>query len=553
LVQDSGLTLHSNAIAEVHNWASSHYAGSCAIISTTIDWFFLLIERRKTMIELIPAQTAAYSVLKYALDAGNLLLLHSPSGRGRTTVLRKLYEETGGGFVTCKEFIETSAARHPLSLEETLYSTVTSELTKCEFVYVDDADLIHDATSSCHFYPRGSYVETALLELSNAASRSGKKLIVSTDGSIAQAFAARCFSVSIRRYSEQDYAALLKILLGSEQAARLDINKVYRFAPKLNAHQIRAACDWLRPSGPFTTERFIEYLHSQRLASNVDLGEVQEVDIHDLQGVEDVVRSLEIHIVLPLSEDALSSELSLRPKRGVLLYGPPGSGKTTIGRALAHRLRGKFFLIDGTFIAGTQDFYQRIHRVFEAAKENSPSVIFIDDADAIFEDGEERGLYRYLLTMLDGLESEGSSRVCVMMTAMNLNHLPPALVRSGRVELWLEMKLPDMEARRRILQIHMKGLPSGLSSSCDSARVLATTDGFTGADLKRLVEDAKGLFAFDHFQKAEQKEATHYFIEAANGVRENKRRFEEAQATARAKPRSPYGDHFYSQPPAEED
>ena len=101
-----------------------------------------------------------------------------------------------------------------------------------------------------------------------------------------------------------------------------------------------------------------------------------------------------------------------RSKRGVLLYGPPGTGKTTIGRALAHRLRGKFFLIDGTFIAGTQNFYNRISQVFEAAKDNAPSVIFIDDADAIFEDGEEQALYRYLLTMLDGLESESAGRVC---------------------------------------------------------------------------------------------------------------------------------------------
>jgi ATP-dependent 26S proteasome regulatory subunit len=199
--------------------------------------------------------------------------------------------------------------------------------------------------------------------------------------------------------------------------------------------QLLTGQQWLRVTGLFSTGQFIEYLRSQRLASNIDLTEVQEVDLHDLQGLDDVVRSLETHVVLPLSDDALTAELGLTPKRGVLLYGPPGSGKTTIGRALAHRLRGKFFLIDGTFIVGTDNFYARIHRVFEAAKDNSPSVIFIDDADAIFEDGEERGLYRYLLTMLDGLESEGTARVCVMMTAMNLSHLPPALVRSGRVEL----------------------------------------------------------------------------------------------------------------------
>lgn len=504
-----------------------------------------------SMIQLIPAQYAAYSVLKYAFGAGSLLLLTSPSGRGRTTVLRKLQQETGGGFVTGKDFIETSAARHPLSLEETLYSAVMAALGKNEIVYVDDVDLIHDATSSCHFYPRGSYVETALLELSDAAVRENKKLAVSTDGSIAEAFITRSFSASIRRYSPQDYAALLHIFTGSEQAGDLDSEKIYRFAPKLNAHQIRAACDWLRASGHFSTDQFIEYLRSQRLASNVDLSEVQEVHLHDLQGVDDVVRSLEIHIVLPLSDDVLTAELGLRAKRGVLLYGPPGSGKTTIGRALAHRLRGKFFLIDGTFIAGTNDFYARIHRVFEAAKDNSPSVIFIDDADAIFEDGEERGLYRYLLTMLDGLESEGTARVCVMMTAMNLSHLPPALVRSGRVELWLEMKLPDAEARKRILQTHIAGIPSELAS-CDTAQVLAATDGFTGADIKRLVEDAKGFYAFDRAAKNALRTATEYFIEAANAVRENKQRYEHAQSAAQPRPRT--SDNFYySAPPLEDD
>jgi len=506
------------------------------------------------MTKLIPAQDSAYKILKYAFDAGGLLLLSSHSGRGRTTILRKLHEETGGGFVTAREFIETSADRHPLSLEETLYSVVAASLRENKIVYVDDIDLIHEATSSCHFYPRGEYVETALLELSDWALREGKKLVVSTDGSIAKTFAKRSFSASIPRYTAADYGALLEILAGAEQSSGLDAEKIFRFAPKLNGHQIKAACDWLRVSGPFSTDRFIEYLRSQRLASNVDLGEVQEDPLHDLFGVDEVVRSLEIHIVLPLTDDELTAELGLRAKRGVLLYGPPGSGKTTIGRALAHRLRGKFFLIDGTFIAGTSNFYGRVNQIFEAAKENSPSVIFIDDADAIFEDGEERGLYRYLLTMLDGLESEGTARVCVMMTAMNLSHLPPALVRSGRVELWLEMKLPDEDARRRILEKHMHGLPAELAG-CDALRVLAATEGFTGADMKRLAEDAKGFFAFDRASKAPLREATEYYLEAAAGVRENKARYERAEAAVHARPRVPAGGYgvFYSQGQDDED
>ena len=501
---------------------------------------------------LIPAQEAAFALLKRCLASGDLLLLTGHSGRGRTTVLRRLHAETGGGFIGSREFIEHSGARHPLSLEEALHAAVSAALETQEFVYVDDFHLFYRAIAECN-YPRGHYIETAVLELTALAARKGRKLIVSTDGPVSGSFAARCFSASIPRFSAQDYGCLIEILAGAEAAARLDCKKIFRFAPKLTAHQIQAACDWLRPEGPVDTDGFIEYLRSQRLASNVDLSEVQEVNLDDLQGVGDVLRSLEVHIVLPLENDVLANDLALKPKRGVLLYGPPGTGKTTIGRALAHRLRGKFFLIDGTFIAGTNSFYGRIQQVFEAAKENSPAVIFIDDADAIFEDGEERGLYRYLLTMLDGLESEGTARVCVMMTAMNLNHLPPALVRSGRVELWLEMKLPDADARGRILERNTASLPADLRA-LDRARIVELTEGFTGADVKRLVEDAKSLYAFDRAGRHALRPATEYFAEAAGGVRENKLRYQAAEEAARAQPKGAprFPGYFYT-PPDDDD
>jgi transitional endoplasmic reticulum ATPase len=245
--------------------------------------------------------------------------------------------------------------------------------------------------------------------------------------------------------------------------------------------------------------------------------------------VDDVQRDLEINIVLPLQNDELANRFRLRSKRGVLLYGPPGTGKTTVGRALAHRLKGKFFLIDGTFIAGTNSFYDRINQVFEAAKDNAPSVIFIDDADAIFEDGEERGLYRYLLTMIDGLESESAGRVCVMMTAMDVANLPPALVRSGRVELWLEMKLPDAQARADILASHLANLPEEIRQ-VDAPQLIAATEGFTGADLKRMVEDGKAIYAYDRARAVEPMPTTQYFIRAIEAVKENKRHYDAAAA-----------------------
>jgi SpoVK/Ycf46/Vps4 family AAA+-type ATPase len=221
------------------------------------------------------------------------------------------------------------------------------------------------------------------------------------------------------------------------------------------------------------------------------------------------------------------------------LAGPPGTGKTTIGRALAHRLKSKFFLIDGTFISGTNDFYSRIRQVFEAAKQNAPAIIFIDDSDAIFESGEELGLYRYLLTMLDGLESESAGRVCVMLTAMDVGNLPPALIRSGRIELWLEMHLPDAEARTSILSSQIRQLPAALAG-VRVALLVEATDGFTGADLKRLIEDAKALYAYDKAQGSAIHSETDYFLMAVETVRVNKTRYATAEARARQqRPRRP--------------
>jgi len=206
------------------------------------------------------------------------------------------------------------------------------------------------------------------------------------------------------------------------------------------------------------------------------------------------------------------------------LSGPPGTGKTTIGRALAHRLKGKFFLVDGTMIAGSNDFYDEIDRVFSAAKNNAPSIVFIDDADVIFSGEKEGGLYRYLLTKLDGLESASSGRVCVMMTAMEPSDLPAAILRSGRVELWLETRLPDMAAREVIYRDKLSELPAPLCQA-NIRRLASMSGGCTGADLKALIEDGKLQFAYDQATGKPMRPADAYFLDAIAGIRENRRKY----------------------------
>ncbi len=489
----------------------------------------------QSAIKLCPAQKTAFDYLSAGLQVGSILRLWGGVGRGKTTVLTELHKQVGGAFLNMKDFVEASTGKHPLALEETLYLLIVDTLKAHPLVIVDDIHLLDLFSAGCHFYPRSGYFNSIMMGLCTYALDAKKKLIFGTRSDFAEAAAQRSYSFGIERFKVEDYAALVETF--QSDVKQLDFQKIFRFAPKLNAHQLKAACQWLVNYKELTTDLFIEYLRSQRLASNVDLGEVQAVDLKDLKGVDEVLRNLEINIVLPLQNDELANRFRLRSKRGVLLYGPPGTGKTTVGRALAHRLKGKFFLIDGTFIAGTQGFYDRINHVFEAAKDNAPSVIFIDDADAIFEDGEERGLYRYLLTMIDGLESESAGRVCVMMTAMDVARLPPALVRSGRVELWLEMKLPGAQARAEILSSHLANLPEEIRQA-DVPKLIEATDGFTGADLKRMVEDGKAIYAYDRSRDVDPMPTTQYFMRAIEAVKENKQHYAAAEALALMQPKS---------------
>ncbi len=200
-------------------------------------------------------------------------------------------------------------------------------------------------------------------------------------------------------------------------------------------------------------------------------------------------------------------------------------------------MKGKFFLIDGTIISGTRDFYGTVHKIFEYAKDNAPSVIFIDDSDVIFESGQEHGLYRYLLTMLDGLESKSVGRVCVILTAMDVGNLPPALVRSGRIELWLNMRYPDLDARVAILQQQTGRLPEPLNT-IDVARVAAATEGLSGADLKRIVEEGKILYAYDLAVNGKTSDVTKYLLTAVDNVIQSRDMYTAAEARANANRKS---------------
>ena len=485
----------------------------------------------KQEITLTPAQRKAAEGLRQAVGFGGVLVLRGAAGRGKTTVLQWLHIACGGALLGAGQFMHSISEGPPDAIEESFLRMIEESMEQHDLILVDDLHLIAKVVQRS-WYPRSHLLDAALTAILAEAGIRKKTFVFAVEDEAPFPIRRRATVWEIGDFGPEDYECLVR---SHAPVSGPDFERLHRFAPGLNGHQLRNAGLWFGRNPGATTETFTEYLREHNLSSNVEISQVAPVDWNDLKGVDDVIRALEAKIALPLENDALAAELRLKPKRGVLLAGPPGTGKTTIGRALAHRLKSKFFLVDGTMIAGSDEFYEKIEEIFEAARRNAPSVVFIDDTDVIFENGCGQGLYRYLLTVLDGLESAANEQVCVMMTAMNPGSLPAAMLRSGRVELWLETRLPDEPAREEILRERLAGLPAPLAAA-DTGRLACAAHGLTGADLRAVVEDAKLLFAHDVSTKTPPRPVEEYFLDAIREVYNNHRNYTKKRPAAFASP-----------------
>lgn len=226
-------------------------------------------------------------------------------------------------------------------------------------------------------------------------------------------------------------------------------------------------------------------------------GERLKFSYEDIGGLHHEIRRIREMIELPLKHPEIFDRLGIDAPKGVLLYGPPGCGKTLIARAVANETDAHFITINGPEII--HKFYgeseARLRGIFEDAKKNAPSIIFLDEIDAIAPKREhvvgdvEKRVVAQLLALMDGLDSRGH---VIVIAATNIpGAMDPALRRPGRFDREISIPIPDKNARLSILEIHSRGMP--LAEDVNLLRLAEITHGFVGADLQALCREAAML------------------------------------------------------------
>ncbi|WP_298522553.1 CDC48 family AAA ATPase [uncultured Methanobrevibacter sp.] len=224
------------------------------------------------------------------------------------------------------------------------------------------------------------------------------------------------------------------------------------------------------------------------------VGNLVDVSYEDIGGLKDEVKKVREMIEIPLKRPELFEKLGIAPPKGVLMHGPPGTGKTLLAKAVASESDAHFIAINGPeimskYVGGSEE---NLREYFEEAEENSPSIIFIDELDAIAPKREEtngeveRRTVAQLLTLMDGLKSRG--QVVVIGATNRPDSLDPALRRPGRFDREIEIGVPDTEERKEVLEIHTRNMP--LAEDVDLNKIATTTHGFVGADLESLCKEA---------------------------------------------------------------
>ncbi len=266
------------------------------------------------------------------------------------------------------------------------------------------------------------------------------------------------------------------------------------FSPMFGFPGLKLMVVATKPKGACVITDMTEIELSPQAVEVKELEKIPQVTYEDIGGLSDAISKVREMIELPLKHPELFEKLGVEPPKGVLLYGPPGTGKTLLAKAVANETNANFIAINGPEIMSKWygESEKQLREVFEEAEKGAPSIVFIDEIDAIAPKREEvtgeveRRVVATLLSQMDGLKSRG--RVVVIAATNRQDSIDPALRRGGRFDREIEIGVPDRKGRKEVLQIHTRAMP--LEPDVDLDEWADVTYGYVGADLEALCKEA---------------------------------------------------------------
>ena len=414
---------------------------------------------------LTPSQEIAVTTCLKLLPDFKVIVIKGDSGSGKYTVVNEVVKRLNASvelFDLC-ELAKTTenelSSQHVGAYLDTLLLKLKNRMDPnlIGIIYFRYYNYIADVLTDC--YAKVRFLLPLILKTFSNAMPTNIKIIITTQGCMLPEGLHWCMNLSTTREDMEYILSLYRtsnIISDDEMRCMLNFSRIIPvgriiYCMRYAIAMIRDKSVIRRDFDPnMETNSFIGF-YKKALGKfsgsivDVDKDVPKPVPTDDLVGVESIIDEINTSIINPMKLNIPGIPI----KKGLLLCGPPGTGKTSIGRWLAHEIKGKFYLIGGEAGLNCNSLIDIFSDTMRRARDNAPAVIFIDDGDSLFEHDDT---YRAFLTILDGIETNKRNDVCVIVTCMNMRRVPSSLLRGGRLEMALITRLPDRKKIQIILE-----------------------------------------------------------------------------------------------------